>query len=322
MINQGPFDLTLGVPISLVDPAIGNGSVLLQIDNWSAYVLEVTVGPNANVWLNPFTAQTFPLADGSLVTVTPITNWSGAAATQFGITWLLQGEDAPNPNGSLTQPIEISPSQVIQSPTTYTGGSTTTVTLAVDEPVHALGLMLDVGASAGTFEGILFSISGGVSGAVLYEQNPLANQNNPGLRPGSFFVIPIDGAIDSTVVFQITGPAGSSTVWSCVGITDSLPPFVPEVIPGNVASGAFPSDGNLLPSLTGSGRHYVLWSVMLMSGSTAALVVNGASYPAGLILAVDAMTAVQTFPTGLVCSQLDVANVGGTTEAVATYTYA
>jgi hypothetical protein len=364
LINQGPFTLALNVPQVLVDPAIGNGSVLLQVDNWSTFVLAVTAGPNATVWMNPFTCQTFPLASGSVVTVVPVINPSGATADQLGVTWLLQGEDAPNPNGPLTQPAvdisgtditvtidtsggavdiqsaagtdvnTVSPSQVIQAPTLYSG-TTFTATLAVGSNVHALGVAIAAHGNTGDQLDYTMQIVGSQTEAMLYQGHPLANLL-PGTvgqigSPPTFLIIPIDGALDSTIRVTMNSPSTADVTWAISGFTSSLPPYVPGGVPGETAEAtASATVNNILPALS-SGRQYLLWSAVCTSTKFGALVINGNSFPAGTILvgglqgsSTAGGTSTVSFPVGLICSQVDCydnSGGGGQTLGAVTYTY-
>jgi len=115
MINQSVGSLTLATPVTEVDPAIGNASVAVQVQNNSGFELKVLAA--GLVWaIQPFYASTVPTGGSPVVTITPTLNVTQASSNALTLVWLLRGETSPIPNGSLTT----TPSTVAFQATTVT----------------------------------------------------------------------------------------------------------------------------------------------------------------------------------------------------------
>lgn len=348
MQTTGPYSLTLGTEIIPTDPTIGVWADQLQVQNYSTFLLTVVAG-GATWTISPFMAKTVPLTPLP-PTILPGSNPSGAAADKLSLVWLLNGEVSPTPDGALTQPAvdisgtditvtidtsggavdiqsapntsvnSVAPSQVVAPLTTYSGTSYGPANFAIGTNVHAIGLALDDFTLTGDYEDIMFRIIGTQTETLFYQGHPYANRNVQ--APGTFLILPCDGALDTSVTVMITSPTTASCRWAMSGFTAALPPYVPSAVPGTVASGgATGGVTTILPAVAGGAARYVVWSATIVSAGVGAIVINGGTYPTGTILVSSGAAASISFPEGIVCTQVGVYDAAGGSVGSVTYSY-
>jgi hypothetical protein len=105
VIPVGPISLTLDTPVTEVDPAqtLGNSSANVQIQNSSAFVLNVLSGGDVYT-IQPFFATTIPVT-GAPIVITPTQNPQNTSGNTITIVWLLAGEQPPQEDGPLNLPL-------------------------------------------------------------------------------------------------------------------------------------------------------------------------------------------------------------------------
>jgi hypothetical protein len=107
VITQGPFTLTVGVTLPLIDPGASsnNPATAVQLQNASPFVIEVNSGGTV-LTIQSFTAQTVNTSGGgqsmSVVPIVAGSNGQTLATMSLTVVWLLAGESAPMLDGSLT----------------------------------------------------------------------------------------------------------------------------------------------------------------------------------------------------------------------------
>lgn len=104
MQTQGPFALTAGTPLDLIDPqaATGNTSVALQIQNQTGFTIAVSTGVDS-VTIQPLAVRTITIVGGGTdVVVTPTTLVIGGAVNALTVVWLLAHDTPPMADGALT----------------------------------------------------------------------------------------------------------------------------------------------------------------------------------------------------------------------------
>lgn len=111
MLVAGPQTLTTGVENDIVDPAeTGNPSIAVQIQNSSPYQLSILAAGDGYS-IQPFFAQTIPIAGGVPIAITPLRQVGLTAACSVTLTFLLgtsSGDGVQLPGG---QWVEAPPQQ-------------------------------------------------------------------------------------------------------------------------------------------------------------------------------------------------------------------
>jgi hypothetical protein len=183
----GPQNFTVGATTSIVDPAAsgGNPSVAVQIQNSSAYQLQVNAG-GALLSIQPFWAQTVEIS-GQPVAIEPLT---GVATGACPITLAFLLGTAPNDGEQLPD------GTWIESPPQSDGSLTAAaVTAAITGALSTQGALDFLGTFSGTI---------GVGQQLHF---------NPGYLPALH--------VYQSLVVVITNTAAPGTLWQAVNVTDS-----------------------------------------------------------------------------------------------------
>ena len=278
-LTTGPYTLTNGVSLSLVDPyRYSSPAATVQLQNNTGFLLTVQ-SSGAPYTIQPYTATTIPtILGGQSVIVLP-TAATPNQVGQLSAVWLLDGQDPPIPDGPLTG--GIANQKVAYGPTTLSGSQTFTVPLSSSD--QAISLVI---SSAGPLT-VLYSVTGTQSG-IVYSATGLGStitwsSSSTQVR-GPW---PVYGAIDTSVTVVITVVSGTASYTAEV-----LTYTYPQVYAQNIIVNQTP--GNPLDVVTYGGLSSS--SINLTSTTTTTLLAAPASGTATRVhsISVFGNTAAQT----------------------------
>jgi hypothetical protein len=247
-LTTGPFTLALGTTVAPApnDPANGAASVVVQVQNTSAFVVSIVSG--GDTWtVQAFTAATIP-ATGQPLQITPTQGPATGVTTANTLTlvWLLADQSPPIPDGPLTSqigapgvglPLEAGAGLVNIGTQAYTAlavGSTAFLNFgSVPADISAVLLVNQPAAGSGRLLAqVLANLSGSNTGVLglsqVLEANPsppISTLSNPsaaifpwpsgagaGARSLGVFAVNIGGgaATGSIAVYGLTMPTAPS----------------------------------------------------------------------------------------------------------------
>jgi len=207
-LTTGPYTLTAGVSLSLSDPyRYSTAAASVQLQNATGFLLTVQ-SSGAPYTIQPYTASTIPTIMGGQTLVVLPTAGTPNQVGSLTAVWLLEGQDPPIPDGSLTSGVA---NQRVALEASGNGVQTFTI------PLQATDLSMTL-YFTGTWSYLSYSVIGGDTGAA-YAGGFLAPATSGGSQNVGPFAI--SGAVDTTVNLTISAPSASS--WSVTAIVSSLP---------------------------------------------------------------------------------------------------
>jgi hypothetical protein len=329
VITVGPRTLTVGVGTAINDPAQGNGSKAVQIQNASPYQLTVLALGDV-ITVPGFFAQTVEMGEQPIV-VTPVAASATGAASNITFVFLLgvaagdgitlpdgtQVETPPVVDGSLTaaaiQAASAPPGLVFGPTVVAVVGNAVTESVPISNVTRALYVDVVTGAPSGLILGI--EVQGNQSGLV-YRSGPYY-LNAPSTN-GYLAVVPVSGVLDTSVTVSLANvPAGTATL-AVYGDSTETPESVFYNGAIEVASGSTATTEPLL-LLTGPAR---LLSATVMSTpatTEAILAIEGV----GAIISYGTPAVAQPFPPNTILPAGKVVQlVAGAATAIGGVTYA
>jgi hypothetical protein len=191
---QGPYSLSPGQVLVLMDPTSNSGSVGVQLQNFSGFTL--TVAPESGLsTVAPNNAVTFPSFGGAPITVTVAGSSSGQA--QMFAVWLLRGEQSPQPDGPIpTSNVNTEASSVASSSGVLTRAADgTTQTLVAAPPAGWVNVFSQLSIATGlTGPAAELILNTPTASFVVCDVPPLSAVVQPWIFPIDFTVTQTVGA--------------------------------------------------------------------------------------------------------------------------------
>ena len=206
-LTTGPYTLTAGVSLSLSDPyRYSTAAAAVQLQNATGFLLTVQ-SSGAPYTIQPYTASTIPTIMGGQTLVVLPTAGTPNQVGSLTAVWLLEGQDPPIPDGSLTSGVA---NQRVALEASDNGSQTYTI------PLQATDLSMTL-YFTGTWSYLNYSVIGADTAAI-YAQGFLAPATLGNQNVGPFA---ISGAVDTAVNLSISAPSASS--WTVTAIISSTP---------------------------------------------------------------------------------------------------